>query len=357
MAAITLGPDLVIHEEVTLGSDHSLLVFTLNIPTDCFKAPFSRINVRNLMKRGQGAYRTALEEREGVVNGRLTELLQQAVINQASEVPKTWKERGHLVNSASTMITEWILDAAEQSGGCLQFKWGVTREKVDTPHLTALKAYALTARRNFLTADPDDKAFISILQRVAATAPRAFDDTPTRSCQNSRRNRSHCALDPTTLPEYAGHFATTFGHLGRVAYHQPCANCAEAVRCSRVHAVACSSADGILFGQFPLAADPDEGLGETLLGTGIASLHFEPGATRDSVSRRQIRLCVEAVERIRWLCAGQQPLWDTCDNGLDVELTQMFAEACQARPISARTRRLVRTIMEETYVEPGPGPL
>ncbi|KAJ3193829.1 hypothetical protein HDU67_004983, partial [Dinochytrium kinnereticum] len=47
--------------------------------------------------------------------------------------------------------------------------------------------------------------------------------------------------------------------LGRVAHHQPCANCAEAVPCSRAHAVACSDADGSLFGQFPLAADPDEG--------------------------------------------------------------------------------------------------
>ncbi|KAJ3195596.1 hypothetical protein HDU67_004327, partial [Dinochytrium kinnereticum] len=53
---------------------------------------------------------------------------------------------------------------------------------------------------------------------------------------------------------------------------------------------------------------------------------------RDSDTRRQIRPCVEAAERIRWFCAGQQPLWDICGNGMDVELTQMFAEAGQARP-------------------------
>ncbi|KAJ3190684.1 hypothetical protein HDU67_006180, partial [Dinochytrium kinnereticum] len=230
MAAIPLGPDLVIHEELTLGSDHSLLMFTLNVPTDCIKAPFSRINVRNLMKQGQEAYRTALAEQEGNVNRHLTEMLQQAEIDQASGVLKTWEERGYIVNSASTMITEWILAAAEKSGGRLQFKGGSTREKVDTPHLTALKAYALTARRNFLTADPNDKALMwdlsvdankiyrAAVRRHRTRSFRRYADVLNKtpmlaakilSCQNSRRNRSHCALDPTKLPEYAAHFATT----------------------------------------------------------------------------------------------------------------------------------------------------
>ncbi|KAJ3205044.1 hypothetical protein HDU67_009145 [Dinochytrium kinnereticum] len=216
MAAITLGPDLVIHEKVTLGSDHSLLVFTLNVPTDCLKAPFSRINVINLMKRGQGAYRPAIKEREGAVNGRLTELLQQAMIDQTSGVPLTWEESGHIVNSASTMITEWILDAAEQAGGRLQFKGGFTGEKVDTPHLTALK----TPLCGDLSVDAN-KIYRAAVRRHRTRSFRRYADALNKtpmpaakifSCQNSRRTRSHCALDPSKLPEYAAHFATTFGH-------------------------------------------------------------------------------------------------------------------------------------------------
>ncbi|KAI8834084.1 hypothetical protein BC829DRAFT_448544 [Chytridium lagenaria] len=536
LAAVALGPELMVHEEMTLGSDHSLLVFTVNVPTGCFKALFSQ----------------ALEKNKAAVTHRLAELKTEVVPGRERGNFLTWEQRGQVVNEASTL-------------------GGSPREKVDTPHLTALKEYAAEARRNFLVADPDkglmwdlsvdtnkihraavptnrqlprlshaktplenrslialdpsklprkatgadgvfaDMALLDIetvvnpildlfklitvymcvpdswcLANVALilnrfpevkalyldikaaydtvdrwllgplcgvsaggsphrwgsvlsylqtqgmrgmatvvdlaspTGPErgAADDVqrcfnnnmvslhlltnlPTMAARNYLLNagfffRLHQSTDLSNLaariyrksltggpaPTHCGILSVLFSiHFSSIPWsllptnsptalqatstvkphvsypssaaaasirsynlspysndpNTPCANCEEETPCSRAHAVVCSGVDGLLFGLFPAAADPNEDLGETLLDTAIASLRYEIAVRRDAVTRRQIRLCVKGVERIRWACGGQQPLWDICDNGVEEEVTQLFVEAGQARPISPRT--------------------
>ncbi|KAI8847298.1 hypothetical protein BC829DRAFT_444628 [Chytridium lagenaria] len=69
--ALLLEPDLVVHEDVTLGSDHSLLTLQLTLPGNIWKLPFSRINIQQLTGEGQQTYRDKLLEGREAVMTRL----------------------------------------------------------------------------------------------------------------------------------------------------------------------------------------------------------------------------------------------------------------------------------------------
>ncbi|KAI8828928.1 hypothetical protein BC829DRAFT_424092 [Chytridium lagenaria] len=61
-AALPLAPDLVVHEDTTMGSDHSLLTIDIPLPTTFWKPPFSRINISKLEGEGCVRFRDRLKE-------------------------------------------------------------------------------------------------------------------------------------------------------------------------------------------------------------------------------------------------------------------------------------------------------
>ncbi|KAI8830710.1 hypothetical protein BC829DRAFT_449600 [Chytridium lagenaria] len=231
--ALLLEPDLVVHEDVTLGSDHSLLTIQMTLPGNIWKLPFSRINIQYLTMEGQQAYRDKLVEGRDAVMTRLGLLEVEAAARRVVGTELTWDIRQERVDEASILVLKWLLTAAEDSVGRFQYRGGLTNRGFETPHLLSLRTRAAAAHRDFLVEPPGPRRTILWRQRVDAnriyraavrlhkthmfrsrsdvltTQPQAAAKVV--SCRITRQQRTHCALDPTKMDTYTTYYGTTFG--------------------------------------------------------------------------------------------------------------------------------------------------
>jgi hypothetical protein len=214
--------NLVIHEDNSLGgSDHRPLTFDMAANFNPTRE-FTRWNVRKFLEPG--------------VIERFQEFLSSTVVDTTNRLERM---DVHDVDGMWLLIKNWIETAADGSCGKINFKRIVNRD-FWSENLLNMRSQVINQQHrlqeairlnlpprilagarfvlNRLNSDLRDllknrrKELWKEKINDLSSPQKAASFLKMVKCQNSRKNGSRCALDPTKMDEHLNHFRTTFGN-------------------------------------------------------------------------------------------------------------------------------------------------
>jgi hypothetical protein len=221
-----------VHETESMGgSDHRLLTFDMDIQASDLRPKFERINIRRLREFPED-YLKSLRASLTPVLDTLTQVASTVdnCYRQGNTMP--YGERINLVSKCSTELNSAITNAATDAAGLFRFKGIQVTDRFNTPLISSLRTIADEAMTSATSAGVSTRAQrfhkARVSRRIYRKAVRrrrialfrqdadALADSSGAAvklvaCQKARRDRAHCALDPTAMAQYEGHFQTTFG--------------------------------------------------------------------------------------------------------------------------------------------------